>query len=233
MTTIRGKLMNVFNDVYNLLFQERLKATCLAGKKILDCREEPCSWKDIYEDRLKGLRVSEKTLASILKAWQDSGLITKVKAPFPYRQKYQLVGDAPAFEYLKNKHEIMDDWITTQNHFIYADNPKKLRKMGEQAAEEWMKISNEVFLTLLNSDFKVTNKGVNSNLPAESIAFLCYTLIDILLHSVVNLHGKSREEAKKIISEKLSKYDNTQLIQKKALQETNITDALRKKISIQ
>ena len=111
---------------------------------------------------------------------------------------------------------------------FFANNPKKLHEIGEQAAEEWTKISNEVFLTLLNSDFMVTTNGVNSDLSAESIAFLCYTLIDVLLHSVVNLHGETREEVKRIFSEKLSRYEEKQLIKKTALNERNIKDALRK-----
>lgn len=190
-------LETIIGKVLNVLFHERIKAAMLTGYKLTECKEQPCSWKELYESHLKKLRVSQKTLASILKAWEKTGVIKKVKAPFPYRSKYKLIKEDPVFELMRFIKEKIHARSNTQRVAMETGNFNLLRETGKEAMEEWEFITKQIYLTLLERGLEARVLRENESEPSEhEIAFLCFFLVDYLLHSVAHLFGESREEVK-------------------------------------
>lgn len=228
--------MGRLEETYKILFNERLKAICFAGMRIIDCKENPCAWKEIYAPNLKNLGVSEKTLASILKAWGKTGIIKKVKAPYPYRSKYQLIKETPEFEMLELKSEmirrrslqqmsIMDDIYSGDENINVLP---VLQAIGKETVKDWEWFSKLIFLWLLEK-----GPGSESKTSAHEIAFYCFLLVNYILSSTVNLHAESREEAKRELRKYLKEmYVRDQAQLEKYRDSSNMTDALTKALTL-
>jgi len=195
-------------ETYNVLFNERLKAICFTGMRINNCKEKPCAWKEIYGKNLKNMGVSQNTLSSILKAWEKSGIIKKVKAPFPYRSKYQRVKETPEFKILEYKSKMIEYRSNQQRSYMspYADENinimQKLQGIGKEIVQDWEWFSNLIFLWLLQR-----GPGSEIKTSANEIAFYCFLLVDYILNSAVNLHGECREEAKRVLQKQMRKLE--------------------------
>lgn len=238
------KTTSTIGKVINILFHERLKTVCIAGYELMNCKEEPCAWNEIYGPRLKGLGVSEKTLSKVLKLWIKKGLIKKVKAPFPYRSKYKLIKPSWEFELLKDTMMSVFERSNEQNHILTdvtmsqgrlsdedrlnkkIEASKKLRGLGREAIEEWESISKAVFYGFLELGLQSQrgSKELDDDESEVKIAFLSFFLIYYLLHSVAHLSGESRNEARKSLLEyRKSRLEKASIIDKTKLREEAIT----------
>jgi DNA-binding Lrp family transcriptional regulator len=226
-------------DIYKLLFNERLKAICFTGTKIIRCKENPCSWKEIYGRNLKNMGVSQNTVSSILKAWEKSGILKKVKAPFPYKSKYQLVKETPEFNILELKSEMINKRLVQELSIIsdlayekdadYSSITDREKAIGRGVVEDWEWFSKLIFLWLLQK-----GPGSKAKTSADEIAFYCFLLVDFLISSIVNLRDESREGAKRIIKERMDEIEAffSQESFEKHRASKNMTEALNKALTI-
>lgn len=230
LTILPIKMVTVQN-VYNLLFHERIKAIYFAGYALTKCKDEPCAWKEIYEHKLKKLGVSEKTLANILKTWEKSGLIKKVTAPFPYRSKYKLVKEDTEFDLIKEMMGSVEQRRSQQYAIKLGENEyletikrvktyevakiseekrkekleefsTKLKDIGREFIEDYNSLSKVLLLRLL----LLGSKDTDFQMDEYQIAFQLFLFIDYLINSVSILFGESREEAIRILNNQIQEY---------------------------
>ena len=137
------------------------------------------------------------------------------------------MGDAPEFEYLKSKVEIIENWAIKQSELVLKRYPEVASQVGKEAVSQWEQVSKEIFLTLLESGLT----GTQSKMSAAGIAFYCFVLVDYLLHTVANLHGKSREEAKKILSEYINQTEERKILENVIMKgKMSLEDALTRRL---
>jgi hypothetical protein len=103
-----------------------------------------------------------------------------------------------------------------------------LQKIGKETVKDWEWFSKLIFLWLLQ-------KGPGSEIKtsADETAFYCFLLVDYILHSAVNLHSESREEAKRLLNEYLKEKEISERVQlEKYRDSSNMTDALTKALTL-
>lgn len=187
----------------NILFNERIKTVVAAGRIL--AKNEECTWDDLFvSSGLKKLGVSTNTLTSVLKELIKAGVVEKVKAPFPWRSKYRLKKKQPFLDLFVKVSDSINDRYDRQSAYSgdFPDgkpNIAELLKVGREAVKEWELISGSVFYYLLIAGIE----PVNSKIEPEAIALIGYFLVQYLLLSTVNLHGEAREEAIRILKERL------------------------------
>lgn len=180
-------------EAYGQVFNRRLLTAGFAAFKLIEVFPNPITWQDLYNGTpLKDFGVSEKTLASVLKSWVEAGVVKKVKAPFPYRYKYQLIEKEPGIDTLYELLNYNAKRSFVQRQHLEDFNAEPLEQVGLDAVEDWEFLSKLVFVSLLKNDPVCDKEDL---LSSETITFLSFFMIHYLFDLVLTLRSLARKKA--------------------------------------
>lgn len=150
------------HKVYNLLFDEKLKAWMLVLLQLH--RKEGCAWNEIYEGSgLRDMGVSTSTVSRILRELEEQGIIVREKAPSPIKVRYRLI----------RRFNELDSLVHFEN---------MLKEAGEEDMENLIKFALHESTSAI---FWMISDALKKGDPREAVIH-CFTLIHSLLLLAVN-----------------------------------------------